>query len=153
MNDVALPDWKIRDNQRQDRERLGWHLEQMNKGTTMITKSLKEIHDQKLYRHDFESFDDFCTKKLGMTRARAYQIIAAQNVREALVIEGGEEMSSTVDALSDRVAGALNEVPKEVRLEVVKQAVAQGKVTEKAVRAIAGTERAKKKCPHCGETL
>lgn len=39
--------------------------------------ALGEVRDSRLYRAEFESFEDYCDKKWSLTRTRAYQIMSA----------------------------------------------------------------------------
>ena len=43
-------------------------------------RAIKEIRDGRLYRVSFNSFDDYCKRRLLMSRPRAYQLIAAAEV-------------------------------------------------------------------------
>lgn len=46
--------------------------------------ALMEIRDRKLYRSDYQTFDDYCQQRWGFKRGNAYQLIAAAEVVSTL---------------------------------------------------------------------
>jgi hypothetical protein len=56
-----------------------------------VGTALREIRDAGLYRHQYNSFEDYCRERWGMSRPRAYQYIQAAEIVAALPV------STTVD--------------------------------------------------------
>lgn len=77
-----------------------------------VGQALAEIRDQRLYRADYGTFEDYCADRWQMSRPRAYQLIDAAEVAESL--------STKVDKspeLNERQARALKPVIKEHGVE------------------------------------
>jgi hypothetical protein len=51
-------------------------------------KALKAILDKRLYRNDYDTFDDYCTGRWNFSRTRAYQIMNAATGVEILSTNG-----------------------------------------------------------------
>lgn len=140
------------------RQNLEWCEEQMRKAASQAHAALKEIHDKKLYRFDYDTFEAYCEAKLGMGRNRAYQILNAGNAREILFgqLQDQPEVQKIVQTLPE---GAIREVATMVKTEpekaarAVAQAASSGKVTAKSLRKALGKEEPKTICPHCGKTF
>lgn len=145
----TIPDWKQRQLDRDLDSRLEWHEKEIKKGVNMVAKSIKAIHDDQLYRRQFATFDDYCEQRLNLSKARAYQILNAQSVRELL----GSVMQDAPQ-LSDNAALALKDSPVEKVVEIVKSASTKGKVTKEAILHEIGKKPEKPKiictCPNCG---
>ena len=99
-------------------------------------KALAEIRDSKLYRAEFPTFEEYCEKKHGWTRARAYQIMESSEIVSVLSNKKGQ-MSTVVD-ISERAARELKDVPEKERAEVVKRAQKSGAVTSASIKKAAG---------------
>lgn len=92
-----------------------------------VGAALQKIRDQKLYREQYATFEDYCRERWGWSRQRAYQIISAAEVVKSLPAE----MSTMVD--TERAARAVASIPKGKRVEVVRAAAQTGRVTAKTV--------------------
>ena len=125
------------------RTTLKWNEDKMNESARAVARHLKEIHDDKLYRFDYPSFEDYCQKKLGITRQRAHQIIGAQNAR--LMLEEAAsthpnpttatEVQKAAQSLNDRQAAEIAKVPPTKRVEVMIEAIkAPGRMTTGKIR-------------------
>jgi hypothetical protein len=88
------------------------------------------IRDTRLYRADFDTFEEYCKEKWGWTRIRAYQLIEAAGVQAALP----ENVKHVLQ--NDRQASELARVAPEKRVEVLEKAAAAGPVTARAIRVI-----------------
>ena len=79
-----------------------------------VGTALAEIHDKRLYKAQFETFEAYCVSKWGFKRAHAHRLIAAASV--------AQEMSPMGEVPSERIARELIRVPKERRAAVIKLA-------------------------------
>lgn len=57
--------------------------------------ALAEIRDTKLYKRDFETFEDYCRERWGWKKAYCYQLIGA-----AAVVKSLPEKSAIADKLT-----------------------------------------------------
>lgn len=90
-----------------------------------VGRALAEIRDTRLYRREYSGFEEYCQKKWGWTRQRAYQLMDAAEV----------QMSTAVDISSERAARELGKAAPEQRAGVVQAIVASGKpVTAPEIR-------------------
>lgn len=135
------------------RKRLEWYMESLNDASLKLSRALKGIRDDRAYRADYSSFEEFCSKRLGISRAKAYQMIAAQEV-EHLLRES--EVSSIVDGMSDRAKIALKGTTLPEAEKIVKDLSTNGDITEKAIREARKMPPASKPkpptihtCPQC----
>jgi len=94
-----------------------------------VGEALLEIREQKLYRADYETFDEFCESEYGFKRAHAYRLIEFADVKASV------QMSPIGDKLvRESQARALAPVPEEKRVEVLTEAAkAPGPVTAKRI--------------------
>lgn len=83
-----------------------------------VGRALAAIRDEKLFTDVADTFEEYCTKKWGFTRQRAYQYIEAVTVAESLPV-------STSGLLrNERVARELSNIPeKKDQKRVWKKAV------------------------------
>jgi hypothetical protein len=95
-----------------------------------VAAALKEIHDERLYKDEYSSFDDFCHDEFGISRAYAYRLLEAAKV---------DAKMSTMETQISNVyaASALAKVPEEKRVNVLTKAADSGRVTARAIRAAA----------------
>lgn len=93
--------------------------------------ALIEIRDQKLYREEFDTFDNYCDSVLKITRQRAYQLIEATEVKEGLPAKAAAQITN------ESQARVLSSVPEEHRAQVVAEASKEGKVTAAGLKAAA----------------
>lgn len=92
------------------------------------------IRDQRLYRAQFKTFEDYCQTKWQRTRGRINQMIREYTTKMELQAEGVD--TSVIQ--SDRAALALSEAPKADRAEILKKIKAKGKsATAKAIKEAA----------------
>lgn len=92
-----------------------------------VGTALLEIREDRLYQHEFATFEAFCESEFKIVRSRAYQLIEAAQVKEALP----PGLSKILD--NDAQARALAPVPIEQRAEVLEKVVERGTVTAKAI--------------------
>lgn len=82
-----------------------------------VGNALAEIRDKRLYKADFTSFDEYCVEKWGFKRAHARRLIEAAGI--------ASEMAPVGFIPSERAARAIATVPKPMRANVVKAALAK----------------------------
>lgn len=110
-------------------------------GGTMY-ESLRAIHDEKLYRERFATWEAYCAERWRMSANWAYKILKHGRIL-ALLNEQAPDLCTTVHKIPERATRELASVPDEQKVEVVRQVVAEstpatgnGKpVTAKAVRS------------------
>lgn len=84
-----------------------------------VGQALLAIRDQRLYRHDYATFEAYCTERWGMSRPRAYQLMEAANVVGHL--------STIVDTplpANEAQARPLTALPPDVQRVIWQEAVA-----------------------------
>jgi hypothetical protein len=97
----------------QDLERLESIVE---RGLQSAYSSLLEIRDKRLYRSTHGSFEDYCLDRFGISRRRAYQLIDAAKVAQAVCTTGTHEVAN------ERQARALVGLPEEQQREAWEKA-------------------------------
>jgi len=96
-----------------------------------VGAALLEIRDSKLYREDFETFEEFCSTTYRIGRSSAYRLIEASEVRADLTPAQAELVTN------ESQARALSAVPPEKREEVLSKAAANGPVTAASIEEAA----------------
>jgi hypothetical protein len=83
-----------------------------------VGTALLKIRDEKLYRGEYKTFEDYCDKKWDIDRSRAYQLIDSAEVVATL------KMSTVVDKLptSERQTRPLALLPPDRRVEAWQEA-------------------------------
>lgn len=94
--------------------------------------ALIEVQEQKLYREDFDTFEDYCGRVLKISRSRAYQLIEAVRVKESLPEKTAEKI------VNEGQARALSSVPENLRVKVVQKAEKSGSITAESIKDAAG---------------
>ena len=98
-----------------------------------VGMALAEIKAKRLYRSDFETFEEYCRTRWGWSRQHCYRLIDAAEVVSGL--SGCNPMGDTqTPAINERTARELVSVPKPKRAAVLKRAAASGRVTGESVR-------------------
>jgi hypothetical protein len=93
--------------------------------------ALAKIRDQKLYRSNFGTFEDYCKSKWGWGRQRAYNLIDAAISTSSLE----ENVQNFVQ--NPAQATALKKVPKKRIKRVLKKAQESGKLTAASIEEAA----------------
>lgn len=83
-----------------------------------VGEAITQIRDRRLYRDDFATFEEYCSKKWNFTRGRAYQLITAYSV-----VKGMSSKKGTPPPSSEYQARALNQAEPEDRDAVWDRAV------------------------------
>ncbi len=97
-----------------------------------VGEYLKEIRDNKLYRPEYNTFEEFSESEFGIKQAYAYRLIEASEVRGSL------GNSTIVEKLTrPGQATALAAVPLESRVEVLTEAASNGNLTAKRITEVA----------------
>lgn len=88
--------------------------------------ALAEVRDDKLYREDYGTFEDYCREMFQVTRAHAYRLIEAADLKG--------DLSPIGDKITNEAqARELAKVPEGRREEVLKQVSTNGPITAKAI--------------------
>jgi hypothetical protein len=66
--------------EKRDLEKAEGRIARGLKSFLAVGMALKEIRDNRLYREDFKTFEEYCARRWDFTRIRAYQICAASEV-------------------------------------------------------------------------
>lgn len=94
-------------------------------------KALAEIRDSKLYRDEFETFEDFCVEEYKFARAHAYRLIEFVEIK----------MSPIGDKIENEAqARAIAKVPKKKRKKVLLDAEKNGEITAASITEAAQSE-------------
>lgn len=98
-----------------------------------VGQALRQVRDARLYRDDFETFEDYCLGRWQMSRIRGYQLIEAAEVVSTMV---NNDLPAPPN---ERQARELAKVPEERRAEVWEKTLTEtdGKPTAAAVKAAA----------------
>jgi len=90
--------------------------------------ALREIRDSKLYLSNHKSFEDYCRKRWGWGRSRAYDLIEAASIK----------VSPVGDTISNfKQARAIARVPEPQRAAVIERASNDGKLTVRKIEQAA----------------
>lgn len=158
------------------RARLEWNEREMTKSLNTFASSIRDIHDKKLWFGDYDNFEDYCHKKWGITKQRAYQIISAESTRLMLADSEDAEVRVAAPALNDRQAAELAGMKKDDAEKVLKDGLAISKRTGKKMTStimkqakarVIGTQPSlpmheqaaaskpgeRTMCPHCGQPM
>lgn len=96
--------------------------------------ALVEIRDNRLYKTECKSFEEYCLKRWNWTRRRADQV-----VKTALAVQGVTQKVRSTLLISERAASELAKVPKNEQEKVLKQAAKNGAVTAGSVKKAAAS--------------
>jgi hypothetical protein len=108
-----------------------------------VGRALADIRDGRLYRQTHETFEAYCGMEFGLTRKRAYDLMGASDVVDALAQINGEPvddvgmppMGDIPIPTSERQARELSGLPAETAAKVMRTAVDLGdRVTASSIR-------------------
>jgi hypothetical protein len=122
--------WQLSETETTRLSELEKVVEANIKGYYEAGVALLAIRDERLYRKDYDSFDDYCRDRWGMARAHAYRLI------EAAQIVGDVSPIGDIPA-NEAQARELGKVPTEKRAEAWQRAVdtaPDGGITAQHVR-------------------
>ena len=155
-----VPDWKIRLDERNARGHLEWAKEELMKAGAKMLDILKEVHDKRSWRFDFDSFEAWCVKELNMTKQRAHQLLSGANYLALLRGAGGDDV---VPLLTESKIRNVKDVEPAKVIEAVREIAKDGKVTgaklkqkvKPSVETPLSTEKLTIKCacPICGTMI
>ena len=96
-----------------------------------VGRALAKVRDDRLYREQYETFEDYCQQRWGWSRSRAYRMIEASETVGAL-----SPMGDTPMPTSERQARELSGLDPETAADVMHDAHEQtnGKPTAKAIK-------------------
>jgi len=96
-----------------------------------VANALKTIRDQRLYRANYPTFEEYCIEKWNMSRQHAYRLIKAKSVVD--------HFSSSEVVPNERQARLLLKVPEEMWHEVWQEAISsasRGRISHRHLEAI-----------------
>lgn len=98
-----------------------------------VGNALQDIRDNRLYRRQYGTFEEYCEVKWGWTRQRVNQLIVASDVANNLETNGCQ-----IADLNERQARELSKVAPDQQPQVWKEAVetSGGQPTAKTVAAV-----------------
>ncbi len=95
--------------------------------------SMRAIHDEKLYRDEFSSFDEYCEKRWNMSQRNARRLMEHGRVLALL----GEEKVDQIGPLSESVTREVAGLPDAEKVEVIEAVATEAKKKKKKVTATA----------------
>jgi len=96
-----------------------------------VGAALTEIRDKRLYREDFNTFEEYTQTRFQIGSSHTYRLIEAAEIKASPI---GENISNEAQAR------AIAAVPEEAREEVMAQVVESGPVTAAAITEVAATK-------------
>lgn len=107
-----------------------------------IAEALAEIKEKKLYRGEYETFDEFCLREYGMSRTYVGRLIDALSTKASVAsVPIGTKLTNEAQAR------ALAAVPETSRALILTRAAAVGPVTARSITEAAATVVARKASP------
>jgi hypothetical protein len=98
-----------------DYKRLLATVHETKESAATFYDTLHQIHDRKLYRQDYKTWEEFAAKELGLSaRALTFKLVA-HAIRK--------EIGNTVSEMSDRTTRALKATEPNMRKTVAKKAI------------------------------
>ncbi len=108
-------------------------------GLEAMVKSLEVVRDRRLYREEYETFEQFCRVEFGKSRSYVNRLITMSQVNENLLLNDPFGSEPIQNPVKKEVALALSEVPFDEQPSVLKAAVegsVNGQPTAKLVKEI-----------------
>jgi hypothetical protein len=105
--------------------------------------ALAEIRDKKLYRDEYDTFEQFCQQTYKIGRAHAYRMIEAAKIEnEPEISRKSLSESKILSPIGDKItneaqARELSKVPERIRPVVLAQAASSGAVTAASIATAA----------------
>ena len=103
---------------------------------TEVGNALFEIRNNKLYRENHTTFEEYCKEKWQIKRQRAYELMDAAGIVNTLseISDKIEPSKNTVN-IKESHAAALGKIPEDIRGEVWQEVVKEQQSTGKAITA------------------
>jgi hypothetical protein len=140
--------------------RCAWTEARIERGLQTFVEvgnALMEIREHKLYR-SFGTFEEYCQKRWGWTRQRAYQLVGAAQVANNLSNHVDDKMSNKFDKLPTNDGQVLPLIPltpsaQQAAWQEAVETAPNGKVTGSHVAAVAEKYKETETDPDTGEIL
>jgi len=102
------------------------------RGTYEFLEALQIVHDRKLYRADYDTFDAYCRQRWDMSRQHAYAFLRQKELQDT------HTESPVVGTLNQSQAVELTKIPKEAQAIILHalEAVSDDEVTASALRSM-----------------
>lgn len=127
-------------------------IEGVQKSAKLVGMALKQIHDDKLYRGESETFEQYCESRWGFTKRRAYQLMNHVDALKRLGYTAEQTLDKTCTTAppdapepNERQTRELAAAPEEQQAEVWTEAVAEAETEGTKPTAAKVSKIAKKK--------
>jgi len=108
----------------------------IEKGGRLIVQSLVKIRDERLYRAEYGTFEEYCEIRWGMSRTHAYRLLSHGRVLDHLTADADADLSPIGDTLKESATREIANLAPETQREVIREVKRQEvKPTAKAVQA------------------
>lgn len=92
-----------------------------------IWRNLKWIRDNRTYREDYETFNDFCQRELGKDNSQIYRYLKDAEFKEALLLEAGsDEERLSIMNLKEGNTRYIRTLPEEAQIPMWKIVYSMG---------------------------
>ena len=124
----------------------------MKRSLIEVATALKKIRDERLWRENstfnYQSFGDYCQRRMKISESRASQIITARGVMAALTEAAGEdqELKDQLEHISERAARELKGVPVPEALAMIRNGATKAHQIRRKKNPGA---KERPKCTHC----
>lgn len=88
-----------------------------------VGEALKEINENRLYKLEYDTFENFCLAKFGISKTSVYRLMGAVTMSQEVGVHLNGEQSA-----------ALKAAPEEVRQEIVAEVSGTGDLTSQKIR-------------------
>lgn len=131
MNELALTDRESR--------RLKSLEDTIRRATGDTYDAMRAIHDEKLYREEFDSWEDYCKRRWNISRSNAYRLMEHGRIMDLL---GDDTKCLPLGDISERATREVASLPDEQKVEIIETVARESaaknngkpKVTAAAVR-------------------
>ena len=100
-----------------------------------VGKALREIHDSRLYKERFPRFDEYCKRRWGIRKSRAYQLMGSSRVVRNLSTIVDKTPPPATEAQARELGRLGSPTVQQGVWEKTMAAAPEGKVTAKQVKA------------------
>lgn len=104
----------------------------------MMYEGMRAIHDEKLYRDEFETWEAYCSERWGMSKQYAYRLIEHGKVL-GLMNEDVELKTVPIGTVSESATRELKGLPDAKKVEVIKAVAAKTKPSKNGKPRVTAT--------------
>lgn len=118
-----------------DRRKLKTIEDAITNSGKIMWEGMREIHDQKLYRENYATWEDYCRERWGISRTYAERLIEHGKVL-ALLNDSPELKTVPIGTVSEAATRELNGLPDDKKVEVVKRVAAKAEPSKSGAKRI-----------------